>query len=96
VVRLPEAVDTPLRTALCIAVIPCAGSQLGIPICGEPYDLSSLKVIVSSGVIWSSAVKQALLEGKEMLLIDVVQRAPNGKADYAWAKEHARASMGLG
>jgi fatty-acyl-CoA synthase len=39
---------------------------------GEPYDLSSVKLIVSSGVIWSSAVKQALLERKDMMLIDIM------------------------
>ena len=32
---------------------------------------------------------------KRILLVDVVRRAPNGKADYAWAKEHARTSLGL-
>jgi acyl-CoA synthetase (AMP-forming)/AMP-acid ligase II len=33
---------------------------------------------------------------KRILLVDVVRRAPNGKADYAWAREHALASLGLG
>ena len=32
---------------------------------------------------------------KRILLVDVVRRAPNGKADYAWAKEYARTSLGL-
>jgi fatty-acyl-CoA synthase len=39
---------------------------------GEPYDLSSVKLIVSSGVIWTSAVKQALLERNDMMLIDIM------------------------
>jgi fatty-acyl-CoA synthase len=33
---------------------------------------------------------------KRILLVETVQRAPNGKADYAWAKEHALAALGLG
>ena len=32
---------------------------------------------------------------KRILLVDTVHRAPNGKADYAWAKQHALASLGL-
>jgi fatty-acyl-CoA synthase len=32
---------------------------------------------------------------KRILLVDEVCRAPNGKADYAWAKRHALASLGL-
>jgi fatty-acyl-CoA synthase len=33
---------------------------------------------------------------KRILLVDSVRRAPNGKADYAWAREHALGSLGLG
>jgi fatty-acyl-CoA synthase len=33
---------------------------------------------------------------KRVVLVDVVRRAPNGKADYAWAKERARTALGLG
>ena len=33
---------------------------------------------------------------KRIVLVDVVRRAPNGKADYAWAKQHAIESIGLG
>jgi len=33
---------------------------------------------------------------KRILIVDEVRRAPNGKADYGWAKQHARASLGLG
>ena len=33
---------------------------------------------------------------KRILLVDVVHRAPNGKPDYAWARKHALASLGLG
>jgi len=37
---------------------------------GAPYDLSSLAVILSSGVIWSAPVKAALQARKPMLLLD--------------------------
>lgn len=37
---------------------------------GEPYDISSLKMIVSSGVMWSAEIKQALLDWGDMTLID--------------------------
>jgi len=39
---------------------------------GEPYDISSVKLIISSGVMWTSSVKQALLERNEMALVDVM------------------------
>jgi len=32
---------------------------------------------------------------QRILLVDVVRRARNGEADYGWAREHARASLGL-
>jgi fatty-acyl-CoA synthase len=39
---------------------------------GEPYDLSSLQVIVSSGTIWSRPVKDALLQWCDVLLADLL------------------------
>jgi fatty-acyl-CoA synthase len=39
---------------------------------GRLYDISSVKRIVSSGVIWTSQVKRALLERNEMMLIDIM------------------------
>ena len=39
---------------------------------GEPYDLSSLKVIVSSGVMWSRQTKDALLEWCGATLADTL------------------------
>ncbi len=40
---------------------------------GEPYDLSSLVMVVSSGVIWSQPVKDALLEwAPHVLLADLL------------------------
>ena len=37
----------------------------------EMYDISSLLLIISSGVMWSHEVKQELLEYQDMILIDV-------------------------
>ena len=37
---------------------------------GEPYDLSSVFMIMSSGVIWSQPAKEALLVHKNMKLVD--------------------------
>ncbi len=37
---------------------------------GKPYDVSSLKAVVSSGVMWSAASKRRFLELGDMLLID--------------------------
>lgn len=37
---------------------------------GEPYDLSSLILMISSGVIWSAEVKAALLARQPMFLLD--------------------------
>ncbi len=38
---------------------------------GRPYDLSSLRTIVSSGVMWSEDVKQALLRHTGAALVDI-------------------------
>ncbi|MEL6874193.1 MAG: AMP-binding protein, partial [Pseudomonadota bacterium] len=37
---------------------------------GEPYDLESIQMIGSSGVMWSSEVKKGLLEHIEMVIVD--------------------------
>src|SRR5260370_7751989 len=37
---------------------------------GEPYDLTSLRLIVSSGVIWSAEVKAELQARQPMVLLD--------------------------
>jgi acyl-coenzyme A synthetase/AMP-(fatty) acid ligase len=39
---------------------------------GRPYDLSGLRMIVSSGVIWSRPVKDALLEWCDAVLADLL------------------------
>jgi len=37
---------------------------------GEPYDLSSVRIVISSGVMFTQPVKDALLERQAMLIID--------------------------
>lgn len=39
---------------------------------GKPYDIASLKRMISSGVMWTREVKQALLARHDMLLIDAI------------------------
>ena len=39
---------------------------------GEPYDLSKLGQVASSGVMWSSEIKQGLLRHKDMVLNDLM------------------------
>ena len=40
---------------------------------GAPYDMSALKMVISSGVMWTAEVKEALLERMEQLvLVDAV------------------------
>jgi len=39
---------------------------------GEPYDTSSVKLILSSGVMWSAEVKQALIDRGDYLLFDAM------------------------
>jgi fatty-acyl-CoA synthase len=45
---------------------------------GNPYDLSSLQQIVSSGVMWSAEVKQGLLRHHDMILADVMGSSEGG------------------
>ncbi|MDZ7824957.1 MAG: AMP-binding protein [Gammaproteobacteria bacterium] len=39
---------------------------------GEPHDLSSLSLVISSGVMWSAEVKQGLLEHRDLTLYDAM------------------------
>ena len=39
---------------------------------GRPYDLSHLRFMMSSGVMWTSEVKEQLLEWHDMLLVDAM------------------------
>ena len=46
--------------------------------CGNPYDLSSLRQIASSGVMWSAEIKAGLLRHHDMLLNDVMGSTEGG------------------
>ena len=39
---------------------------------GKPYDLSSLKIMLSSGVMWSQETKEGLLGHHDMMLVDAM------------------------
>ncbi len=45
---------------------------------GESYDLSSVKQIASSGVMWSTEVKQGLLRHHDMMLADIMGSSEGG------------------
>ena len=45
---------------------------------GKPYDISSVMLIISSGVMWSSEVKKALLEHHNMMLMDTMGSTEGG------------------
>lgn len=45
---------------------------------GQAYDLSSLKLMVSSGVMWTSEVKQQLLDWHPFMLIDAMGSTEGG------------------
>ena len=47
---------------------------------GRPYDLTSLKRVISSGVMWSSEVKRGLLEHHDMMLMDTMGSTEGGMA----------------
>ncbi len=57
---------------------------------GTPYDLSSLRRIVSSGVMWSSETKQGLLRHHDMTLHDAMGSTEGGMA----ASVATRSSIG--
>ena len=70
--RLWEQVTRERLTAVTIV-----GDSFGRPLVealrarGDRYDLSSIKMVTSSGVMWSQEIKQALLEyGPQMALVD--------------------------
>lgn len=46
----------------------------------RPYDISSLNIIISSGVIWSAEVKQGILEHHDVKLFDSMGSSEGGMA----------------
>lgn len=45
---------------------------------GQPYNISSLKLMISSGVMWSSEVKDGLLSHHDMVLMDAFGSTEGG------------------
>ena len=55
---------------------------------GRPYDLSSIRFIVSSGVMWTTEVKQRLLEFHDWVLIDAMGSSEGSMATQLSARGH--------
>ena len=55
----------------------------------SPYDLSSVRQITSSGVMWSTEVKLGLLEHHEMVLIDAMGSTEGGMGSSVTRREEA-------
>jgi acyl-CoA synthetase (AMP-forming)/AMP-acid ligase II len=53
---------------------------------GRPYDLSELGSVVSSGAMWTSEVKQQLLDWHDLILIDVLGSTEGGVGTHFTAR----------
>ena len=66
----------------------------------EPYDISSLTFLISSGAMWSAEVKQGLLEHHDMILYDAMGSTEGSMgasiSDRATSASTARFSLGAG
>lgn len=56
---------------------------------GSPYDLSSLKQIVSSGVMWSREIKEGLLRHHDMVLVDAMGSTEGSMGSSVTTRESA-------
>jgi len=54
---------------------------------GTAYDLSSLKQIVSSGVMWSAEIKEGLLRHHDLILADVMGSSEGGMGSSVTTRE---------
>ena len=55
---------------------------------GRPYDISSVNMILSSGVMWTAEVKQGLLEHKDMVLFDAMGSTEGGMGSSVTTREN--------
>ena len=55
---------------------------------GAPYDLSSLRSMISSGVMWSAEVKEGLLEHADITLIDAMGSSEGGMGSAVSNREN--------
>ena len=56
---------------------------------GKPYNLSSVKVIISSGVMWSEEVKNGLLEHHDMQLMDTMGSTEGGMGSSVSTRDNS-------
>ena len=56
---------------------------------GSPYDISSVKTMISSGVMWSQEIKQGLLKHADMTLIDAMGSTEGGMGTSVSTRESA-------
>jgi 3-oxocholest-4-en-26-oate---CoA ligase len=56
---------------------------------GSPYDITSVKTIISSGVMWSKEVKQGLLRHHDMTLIDAMGSTEGGMGSSVTNKDES-------
>ena len=54
---------------------------------GRSFNLDSLNMIASSGVMWSSEVKEGLLKHKDMLLVDAMGSTEGGMGSSIASRE---------
>ena len=45
---------------------------------GSPYNLESVNTVISSGVMWSSEVKEGLLKHHDMVVVDAMGATEGG------------------
>ena len=55
---------------------------------GKPYDLSSVKVIISSGVMWSEEIKNGLLRHHDMMLMDTMGSTEGGMGSSVSSRDN--------
>ncbi len=58
---------------------------------GEPYDISSVKLLISSGVMWSQEIKDGLLEHNDWVLFDAIG-STEGSMGSSISSREARSS----
>jgi 3,4-dihydroxy 2-butanone 4-phosphate synthase/GTP cyclohydrolase II len=75
-----------------------ANEALGLPVDAREYR-SAAAVLRALGLrrvrlITNNPAKQRDLEAENVVVVERVPRGPNGKADYAWARDTARSRLG--
>ena len=63
---------------------------------GNPYNIESVQVIISSGVMWSAEVKQGLLEHHDMKLMDTMGSTEGGMGSSVTTRDNPPATAKFG